>query len=78
VSRFRDNAIFCVLRDGADIEVEVECRLVDESFDHEFGTERAWGVELGRATRTDTGEPVELTAAELRQAEQQAWDYYFN
>ena len=76
--RFTESVTLCLLRDGADLEVEVECRLVDESFDHEFGTERAWGVELGRMNRADNGEPVALTADELRQAERQAWDHYFN
>ena len=28
------------------VEVEVFAYLVDESFDHAFGTESAWGIEL--------------------------------
>jgi len=28
------------------IEVEVYASLTDESFDHEFGTESAWGIEV--------------------------------
>ena len=78
MSRFSESVTIPVLRDGEEIEVEVPCRLTDESFDHEFGTERAWGIELGDATRADTGDRIQLTAAEEREADEHARSHYFD
>lgn len=77
MTRFTEHITIPILRDQSEVEAEVECRLVDESFDHEFGTERAWGTELGVAVLADTGDVVELTSAEEKQAQEMAWSHYF-
>lgn len=76
--RCTESVTIPVLRNDAEIEVDVPCRLVDDSFDHEFGVERAWSIELGDATRADTGDRIQLTAAEERQADEQARAHYFD